>query len=35
MSSPSDFLKSVLGKIVTVKLNSGLEYKGTLVVILF
>lgn len=28
--SPSDFLKSVLGRPVRVKLNSGLEYRGVL-----
>ena len=27
--SPSDFLKSVLGRPVRVKLNSGTEYRGT------
>jgi len=27
--SPSDFLKSVLGRPVRVKLNSGIEYRGT------
>jgi small nuclear ribonucleoprotein (snRNP)-like protein len=26
--SPSDFLKSVLGRPVRVKLNSGMEYRG-------
>ena len=28
--SPSDFLKSVLGRPVRVKLNSGIEYRGVL-----
>mmetsp|Transcript_5696 Transcript_5696/g.11742 ORF Transcript_5696/g.11742 Transcript_5696/m.11742 type:complete len:102 (-) Transcript_5696:321-626(-) len=28
--SPSDFLKSVLGKPAVVKLNSGIEYRGVL-----
>mmetsp|Transcript_15605 Transcript_15605/g.20340 ORF Transcript_15605/g.20340 Transcript_15605/m.20340 type:complete len:108 (-) Transcript_15605:282-605(-) len=28
--SPSDFLKSVLGRPVRVKLNSGVEYRGIL-----
>ncbi|KAJ1913663.1 U4/U6-U5 snRNP complex subunit lsm6 [Tieghemiomyces parasiticus] len=28
--SPSDFLNSILGKTVTVKLNSGIVYKGVL-----
>lgn len=28
--SPSDFLKSVLGRPVKVKLNSGIEYRGVL-----
>merc|ERR1711935_294282 len=28
--SPSDFLKSVLGRPAIVKLNSGIEYKGVL-----
>ena len=28
--SPSDFLKSVLGRPVCVKLNSGIEYRGVL-----
>jgi U6 snRNA-associated Sm-like protein LSm6 len=28
--SPSDFLKSVLGRPVSVKLNSGVEYRGIL-----
>ena len=28
--SPSDFLKSVLGRPVRVKLNSGVEYRGVL-----
>lgn len=28
--SPSDFLKSVLGRPVRVKLNSGIEYRGIL-----
>jgi U6 snRNA-associated Sm-like protein LSm6 len=28
--SPSDFLKSVLGRPVDVKLNNGVEYKGVL-----
>lgn len=28
--SPSDFLKSVLGRSVTVRLNSGTDYKGVL-----
>jgi U6 snRNA-associated Sm-like protein LSm6 len=28
--SPSDFLKSVLGRPVQVKLNSGIEYRGIL-----
>jgi len=28
--SPSDFLKMVLGRAVIVKLNSGVEYRGTL-----
>jgi small nuclear ribonucleoprotein (snRNP)-like protein len=34
MSTPSDFLKNILGKKVIVKLNSGIEYQGLLVVIL-
>jgi U6 snRNA-associated Sm-like protein LSm6 len=29
--SPSDFLKSVLGRPIRVKLNSGTEYRGVLV----
>jgi U6 snRNA-associated Sm-like protein LSm6 len=28
--SPSDFLKSVLGRPIRVKLNSGIEYRGVL-----
>ncbi|KAI8093880.1 uncharacterized protein BX664DRAFT_358255 [Halteromyces radiatus] len=28
--SPTDFLNSVLGQNVTVKLNSGIDYKGVL-----
>ncbi|KAI9473847.1 MAG: U6 snRNA-associated Sm-like protein LSm6 [Benjaminiella poitrasii] len=28
--SPTDFLGTVLGKTVIVKLNSGIDYKGTL-----
>ncbi|KAI8984371.1 U6 snRNA-associated Sm-like protein LSm6 [Mycotypha africana] len=28
--TPSDFLSTVLGKTVIVKLNSGIDYKGTL-----
>lgn len=28
--SPSDFLKAVLGRSVTVRLNSGTDYKGVL-----
>ncbi|KAI9024429.1 U6 snRNA-associated Sm-like protein LSm6 [Phycomyces nitens] len=28
--SPTDFLNSVLGRQVTVKLNSGIDYKGVL-----
>ena len=26
--SPADFLKQALGRVVTVKLNSGIEYQG-------
>jgi len=26
--SPADFLKQVLGRVVTVKLNGGTEYQG-------
>ena len=29
-SSPSDFLKTVLGRPVVVKLNSGVDYRGVL-----
>jgi hypothetical protein len=29
-ATPSDFLKSVLGRPVKVQLNSGLEYRGVL-----
>ncbi|CAM9679999.1 unnamed protein product, partial [Ascophyllum nodosum] len=29
--SPSDFLKTVLGRAVVVKLNSGIDYRGVLV----
>ncbi|KDN39947.1 Sm-like ribonucleo protein [Tilletiaria anomala UBC 951] len=29
-SSPNDFLKGVIGKPVVVRLNSGVDYKGTL-----
>ncbi|EST10120.1 Ribonucleoprotein LSM domain protein [Kalmanozyma brasiliensis GHG001] len=28
--SPNDFLKSVIGKSVNVRLNSGIDYRGTL-----
>ena len=27
--SPADFLKQVLGRVVHVKLNSGIEYQGS------
>jgi hypothetical protein len=30
VKSPSDFLKGVLGRSVVVRLNSGVEYRGTL-----
>eukprot|EP01105_Mastigella_eilhardi_P007784 TRINITY_DN1945_c0_g2_i3.p2 TRINITY_DN1945_c0_g2~~TRINITY_DN1945_c0_g2_i3.p2 ORF type:complete len:106 (-),score=38.00 TRINITY_DN1945_c0_g2_i3:52-369(-) len=32
-SSPSDFFKQALGRPVTVKLNSGVEYRGILAVV--
>ncbi|PWN29333.1 putative U6 snRNA-associated Sm-like protein LSm6, partial [Jaminaea rosea] len=28
--SPNDFLKNVIGKRVSVRLNSGIDYRGTL-----
>ena len=30
MSSPSEFLKGVLGRAVVIKLNHGIEYRGIL-----